>query len=174
MDVCAHALAEPFHHSSGPTTKKVVERREEHSGVDGLPTFALPVLAGSPGEAIDSGTLSFLLEQLAPRIVEEEEEEELKLEQVLESAVWVQFRDKAGNFWNRRTHETVWRAPADVDVVWVAKEDKRGSSTTGTGSPMSARMTFLLFFLAEGRRQVQRRFRSTRCVPFGCRQAQVP
>ena len=58
-----------------------------------------------------------------PRIVEEE----LKVEQVPESAVWVQFRDKAGktHFWNRRAHETVWRAPADVDVVWVATEDKR-------------------------------------------------
>ena len=59
---------------------------------------------------------------------------------------------KAGKtyFWNRRTHETVWRAPADVDVVWVATEDKRGSCTTGTGSPVSVRMTILLFFLMGG------------------------
>ena len=83
---------------------------------------------GSAGEAIDSGALSFLLEQqLVPRFVEEEKEEP-KVEQVPESAVWVQFRDKAGktSFWNRRTHETVWKAPADVDVVWVATEGKRG------------------------------------------------
>ena len=46
--------------------------------VDGLPTFALPVLAGSAGEAIDSGANSFLLQkQLAPVVEEEEVEAQL-------------------------------------------------------------------------------------------------
>ena len=91
------ALAGAPHHGSGPTTKKVVERREEQeevehathiaiqgpntphpgtrpgllaeptpqvrletvaraSGVDGLPTIALPALAGSAGEALLSSS----------------------------------------------------------------------------------------------------------------------
>ena len=93
------ALAEAPHHTSGPSIKKVVKRRERQeeevhethvalrgpktpppgtgpgilsepalqvrleaaaraSVVEGLPTFALPVLAESAGEAIDSGALS--------------------------------------------------------------------------------------------------------------------
>ena len=47
------------------------------SVVDGLPTFALPVLAGSTGEAIDSGSLSFLVRQtLSEREKEKRKEEE--------------------------------------------------------------------------------------------------
>ena len=59
--------------------------------VDGLPTFALPVLVGS-GEAIDSGALSFLLKQQlsAMDVVEEEEKEEKEeVKPILESVEWV-------------------------------------------------------------------------------------
>ena len=54
----------------------MLEAAARASVVDGLPTFALPVLAGSAGEAIDSGALSSLLQQqLAARDEEEEKEE---------------------------------------------------------------------------------------------------
>ena len=47
------------------------------SVVDGLPTFALPVLAGSAGEATDSGSLSFLVRQtLSEREKQKRKEEE--------------------------------------------------------------------------------------------------
>ena len=79
--------------------------------VDGLPTFALPVLAGSAGEAIDSGALSFLLQlQLAPK----EEEEEQQVDQpVLDSVEWVELCDDYGktHYWNRRSNETAWKSP---------------------------------------------------------------
>ena len=52
-----------------------LEAAARESVVDGLPTFALPVLTGSAAEAIDRGALSFLLQQqLAPRIEEEEQQ----------------------------------------------------------------------------------------------------
>ena len=59
-----------------PAPQARLEAAARASVVDGLPTFALPVLAGSAGEAIGSGALSFLLQkQLATRDEEEEEQE---------------------------------------------------------------------------------------------------
>ena len=92
----AMTLAEATHHTA-PRGQKTARAQEEvereaepvpqlrfeaaarASVVDGLPTFALPVLAGSAGEAIDSGSLSFLVRQtLLERDKEKRKEEEEK------------------------------------------------------------------------------------------------
>ena len=90
--------------------------------VDGLPT--LLVLAGSAGEAIDSGALSFLLQlQLAPRFEEVEEEEQQVDQPVPDSVEWVELCDDYGktHYWNRRSNETAWNSPKGIKVVWVAR-----------------------------------------------------
>ena len=50
--------------------------------------------------------------------------------QLEDSVEWVRLREKhAGKayfFWNRRTDNTVWRAPAGVEVVWYGEKDEKG------------------------------------------------
>ena len=103
------ALAAAFHHSAGPSKKKVVERREEQEkevyethvalrGPKTPPGTRLGLLTEPApqvrGEAIDSGALSFLLQQqLTPR--DEEEEEEPQVDKLVpESVEWVQLLDR--------------------------------------------------------------------------------
>ena len=123
--------------------------------VDGLPTFALPVLAGSAGEAIHSGTLSFLLQkQLAP-VVEEEEEEAQLVVDVPESVEWVQLSNPTGKIYycNRRSGKTAWNPPEDLKVVWCGRRDAEGEGITGTRSLVSVRTSslhFLPIFLGDG------------------------
>ena len=54
--------------------------------------------------------------------------------------------------WNRRSHRTVWTAPAGVEVVWVGAQDEEGGPATGTRLLVPVGMTFLLFLLGDGRR----------------------
>ena len=96
--------------------------------VDGLPTFALPVLAESAGEAIDSGALSFLLQlQLAP-VVEDEEKEAQLVVDVPESVEWVQLSNPTGKtyYWNHRSGKTAWNPLEGLKVVWCGQRDAEG------------------------------------------------
>ena len=89
--------------------------------VDGLPTFALLVLAGSDGEAIDSGALSFLLQKQLALVVEE-------AQLVPESVDWLQLCNPTGktNYWNCRSGKTAWNPPEGLEVVWVGVRDGEG------------------------------------------------
>ena len=73
---------------------------------------------------------------------------------VPDSIEWVQFSDgDTGKtyYWNRRSNLTAWQPPVGIEVVWVGtRDEKRGSSTAGTRSSVSVRMTFLHFLLGEG------------------------
>ena len=92
-----------------PAPQERLEAAARASEADGLPTVALRVLAGSAGEPVDSGALSFLLkQQLSAMDVVEEEEEKVEKEEVKpgpESVEWVQLCAPRGKtyFWNRRT-----------------------------------------------------------------------
>ena len=119
--------------------------------VDGLPTLALLVLAGSAGEAIDSGALSFLPQkQLAP-VVEEEEEEEAQL--VVESrssgcsSATPLARPITGTAARARPPGTLLRVSR---LSGLACATPRERCTTGTGSHVSVRTTSLHFFQGEG------------------------
>ena len=116
--------------------------------VNGLPTFTLPVLAGSAGEAIDSGALSFLQKQLAP-VVEDEEKEAQLVVDVPESVEWVQLSNPTGKtyYWNRRSGKTAWNPPEGLKVVWCGRRDHEGEVH---GLTCSVRTTSLHFLQGEG------------------------
>ena len=43
------------------------------------------------------------------------------------SDVWVQMQeDGKTHFWNRRTHQTIWKPPEGIKVVWVGHAELRG------------------------------------------------
>ena len=55
---------------------------------------------------------------------------QLEVAPLPDSIEWVQLRERhAGKTycWNRRTHSTVWQAPAGVEVVWVGERDEEGA-----------------------------------------------
>ena len=65
-----------------------------------------------------------LVSSIEEPVQEEKEEEEL----VLESAEWVQSRDRTGKtyYWNRRTRVTRWKPPSGIRVVWVGEQGSGG------------------------------------------------
>ena len=74
--------------------------------------------------------------------------------QLEDSLERVRLREKhAGKtyFWNRRTHSTVWQAPAGVEVVWYGEKDEVGGVCYWHRGHASVRMTSLLFLLGEER-----------------------
>ena len=67
---------------------------------------------------------------------------------VPDSVEWVEIRERhAGKtyYWSRRTHSTVWQAPAGVEVVWYGERDEEG----GIWYACLQRLSSLLFFLGE-------------------------
>ena len=64
---------------------------------------------------------------------------QLEVAPLPDSFEWVQLRDgNAGKtyYWNRRTNNTVWQAPAGVEVVWIGERNEEGGVWYwGTASP---------------------------------------
>ena len=53
-------------------------------------------------------------------------------------------------YWNRRTHSTVWQAPAVVEVVWYGERNEEGGVWYWhRDTRVSPRLTSLLFLLGE-------------------------
>ena len=176
-----HGDRSSLHRGCGPAVSLTWGRSLWRSARNSLPTLALPILAGSAGEVVDSSSLCFLTASALEARREEEEEKvkekerkHLAVHETLERArLWAEEKER-----RLAVHEAA-TATLEQARLWAEekakrrKRKKRRKRRTPRTSSRSLR--------GRGRHR-QRQWHacnagfsslrsSSRCSPFGCRQA---
>ena len=170
------------------------DRTVRRSAGDSLPTAGLPVLAGASGKAVDSSALSFLVqlavkdrkrEEEEKQAVKEKEKAEKELQQArrLRKAMreagfshypWLPSDD--GTHWhNTETNETRPYPPSSSSGQKRKRKKRRKKRLPRGRARRRQRQRPLsgALIVDSGRGMCRACFPSSRCVPFGCRQAQM-